>query len=148
MGGAASRVGTIVLGLIFVACSGAFGALLGGAYVRFLVPRAVDGWTGIAQGLGGLMTGGLVAVVVALLLAVPLARRGTRALALAAAAAAGAAAVLVMVLYLARPQRASQVSAVDVSRAPMISAACCACLQSWSGADREHFAILCSSYIM
>ena len=121
-GGTASRIGILVLGFIFVACSGVFGALLGGTYVRFLMPRAADGWTGIARGLGGLMTGGLIAVVVGIFLAVPLARRGMRALALATAATVSATAVLALVLYLARPHRPDQGSAVDSSRAPVISA--------------------------
>ncbi len=104
----ASRVGAAVLGLIFVALTGVLGALLGGAYVRFLMPRAVDGWTGIAEALGGLMTGGLIGIVIALFLAVPLARRGARALAIAAAASAAAAGLLLLTLYLARPQRSDQ----------------------------------------
>ena len=100
----ASRIGTIVLGLIFIATTGTLGALLGGVFVRFFMPRAPDGWTGIARGLGGLMTGGLIAVVIAAFLVVPLARRGTRALALSAAVATSLAALLFLVLYLARPQ--------------------------------------------
>lgn len=104
--GAGSR--KIVLGLIFVVCSGALGALLGGAYVRFFMPPAADGWTGIAQGLGGLMTGGVIAIVAASFLAVPLARRGTRALAIGAATSLGAAGLVFLALYLARPNRANQ----------------------------------------
>ncbi len=115
--GTASRVGVFVLGLVFVASTGALGALLGGAYVRFLMTPAADGWTGIARGLGGLMTGGLIAIVIAIFLVVPLARRGTRAVALAAAVAASTAAVLILVLYLARPNRPDQgsilISAID-----------------------------------
>ncbi len=125
--GPASRAGVFILGLVFVACTGALGALLGGASVRFLMPRAPDGWTGIAQGLGGLMTGGLIAIVVAIFLVVPLARRGTRALAVAVAATASAVAVLVLVLYLTRPSRPDQGTAVGSSQAPVISAACRAC---------------------
>ncbi len=104
----AGRVGTVVLGLIFLVTMGALGALLGGAYVRFLMPRAADGWTGIAQALGALISGGLIAVVIAGLLVVPLARRGARALALGAAVAASAAALLLLALYLSRPKRTNQ----------------------------------------
>ena len=105
---AAGRVETIALGLIFVVANGALGALLGGAYVRFLMPPAVDGWTGIGNGLGGLMTGGLLAIVLAGFLVAPLTRRGARTLALATAAASSAAALLLFVLYLTSPQRPQQ----------------------------------------
>ncbi len=113
--GAASRVGVFVLGLVFVVSTGALGALLGGAFVRFLMTSAADGWTGIARGLGGLMTGGLIAIVAAIFLVMPLASRGLRTLAVAAAVAASAAALIALVLYLARPHRPDLGSAVDAS---------------------------------
>lgn len=110
---AASRVATVALGLIFVVATGALGALLGGAYVRFLIPPAADGWTGIARGLGGLMTGGLLAIVIATFLVVPLARRGARALASSAAAAATGAALLLLALYLTSPPRPEHDAGAD-----------------------------------
>ncbi len=106
--GAGNRLETVALGLVFVVCTSVFGAMLGGTFVRFLMPPAADGWTGIARSLGGLMTGGLVALVVAAFLAVPLARRGTRALAIGTAAAVSAAALIALVIYLARPHRPNQ----------------------------------------
>ncbi len=114
----ASRIGTTVLGLIFLATTAVLGALLGGAYVRFLMPRAVDGWAGIAQALGGLMTGGLIAIVIAAFLVVPLARRGTRALAVAALVVTCGAALIALVLYLARPERTSQGAAGNERGSP------------------------------
>ena len=66
--------------VLFLILSVAAGALLGGVFVRLFVPRANNGWDGMAQVLGGLMVGGLIAVVVAAALLVPLFRRGRKAL--------------------------------------------------------------------
>ena len=101
-------VGTTVLGVCFVLTTMAAGAMCGGAFVRFFMPRAADGWTGIARGLGGLMSGAAVGLVLALVVLPALVRRGPRITALAAGAAALLALAVFLVIYLASGPRRGQ----------------------------------------
>jgi hypothetical protein len=94
-----------LLAALFLLASTAFGGLLGGLYVRFVLPRAADGWTGIAQALGGLMIGGALGLVAALVVLAPLVRRGPSALAKSIGWVAAGVAAVVVVLVLARPER-------------------------------------------
>lgn len=95
----------ILLAAIFVLVAIPFGAMLGVAYVRFAMPPAADGWTGIAQGLGGLMVGGAAGLIVSLLLLVPLLRRGAKTMAAAVGLTVAGTGAVVLLLFLTQPQR-------------------------------------------
>lgn len=99
------RMVSTVLGVAWVLSTMAAGGLLGGAYVRFLMPRAPDGWTGIARGLGGLMVGGGIGLVLALVLLPMLARRGRRATAVALAASLLVGVIVLLILRAAAGPR-------------------------------------------
>ncbi|MEM9553528.1 MAG: hypothetical protein AAGC60_04665 [Acidobacteriota bacterium] len=82
----------------FVVC----GALTGATVAARLMPRAGDGWTQIADALGGLMLGALLGGVIGGVLAV---RFGTAALWRAAAGATLGAVVVFALLVVTNPRR-------------------------------------------
>ncbi|MEM7049494.1 MAG: hypothetical protein AAF604_07545 [Acidobacteriota bacterium] len=58
----------VLSALVLVPLGGLFGMLVGGLFVRLFVPRRGMGWDQLADFLGGVMVGGLVGLVLALVL--------------------------------------------------------------------------------
>lgn len=103
--GKTSDLLSLALGALFLLTSLLSGVLLGGAFIALFAPKKSNGWDGIAQALGGLMVGGLLAVVVATVLLFPLLRRGRKALLWATLAAVGLSLLTILSLRLLRPPK-------------------------------------------
>lgn len=111
-----SSLPAIAAGTVLTFAGGVLGALLGAVYVRHFVPPAPDGWTGIANALGGLMVGGGAGLVVGLLLVGLLARRSDGALWKGAGGLLLGALVTFGYLAATRPDRSA--AAADLPTAP------------------------------
>ncbi len=103
MTGKSRGIFTGLAAIVWVGATAVLGALCGGVWIKHAMLHAPDGWTGIANALGALMVGGVVGLVVALVMLIPLAARSAQAIMTATGIVALGSVLVFLYLWVTRP---------------------------------------------